>query len=1396
MTRDKLMNQKAKYLSAAVALAMGMTAMQAQANDDGYKKIGDLEIYRAAEQGAGTITMMLDMSGSMGTCGTNAATRVQTYYITDEDGNRVNEVTNIHGQKVNIAGGITAIFKHCGGRLERLSELKKAMLDVVSDGTKISEKYKIGIGTFPAIGNQWGGRINIPAHNLTADHRYRIMQEVVSLNAAGATPSAYAFAEVGAYMMGTNTASITGTTPRTAFLEKGRAIYGNPANAAWHLYACNILSNDLDSGLTAGAANGYAGWYTCGGATSINVPNPTPAGFLSTRNYSILTNPDFGALGVGLFGDVSVAQTGNGKTVDLTSPTLTADARRQLLNGLSNPFGDPTRQVRFGEQIEYKDQSNTNANSGFRVSGKGTKTSDLTKYQSPIDAAQCDGYGIYFLTDGEPNGANRDVASQFMGRSLNYPNVNASTVESQFGITASHQGNNQYIDSINGMTSSGALYPTQAYWAYMGGYAKKLRDSSNPSGQEIKTATVGFGDVFAQNVGTKPYTYTDGEGKAVTIQVTNCDAYTSVDARNLCKLGTQGYGFGEGGFTATSSADAVAESVVRFVGNLKQEISTSPAGTISIPRDPLSVDSLQPYAYLPMIQPEVGKNLVTWAGNLKKYHTIFGTLYGQGNARLYVPNSRNVATAGNANFPAALNPNAMDIWQTGASTGNNASVDAGGSRSQLKNPTTSNKANVRTVYVEKRTIVGGNVTGSELVKVGTDGTRLIGFDNLGDEYGIVDRAYILNFLGFSVPVEMDAYVISGQDNSAAALTQRLVNELARAQLINKPVMGGVLHSVPVLASYSGELDTATGNITTDESRRQDHLLYGSMDGAVHLVEARTGGENFSFIPRAIFDDVEQVKALKLDNTYDRIGQPKFGVDAPWSTKAVYEYKDSKMTAKEMYAYGGLRMGGVGLYGLNITDRNNPRLMFSINNQTRGFERLGQTWSKPLEASVLTPQGQRDVLIFGGGYDMCYENPMFTLDDSTNKDPECAGKSRAQGNAVYMIDAKTGQHLKTWTASAATATSGQFGTSSDDSVHMKHSITGEIVGLDRNNNGHVDSLYFGDLGGQLFRIDLQEGAAAGSTRRVVRVFDSNAGAKGAAKGALDSNHIPFRFYEKPEISFYDHENARLAMINIATGDRSSPAHKRRSLNDANRFYGIIDRDLATSAVASNTPIGSLTSRNLTNDSLNFYDTAELETATAAKRKELMDALKTSKKQGWFYKMDNFDGRAGIKHLKSVGPGTVLGGIYYASVYSPDYNYVSSQSCHASVAGGTERQMFCLPWGICANSSGTLVGGSTNGKLGYMKAGPGIQELAVTSVTNTANTSTNIRALIGMQTIAERKQPTNRNDGAGGGSPFSDPDNQGSTAPGSGADAQQGDVAVENTQVLQVKRWYDLQTAEEN
>ncbi len=612
------------------------------------------------------------------------------------------------------------------------------------------------------------------------------------------------------------------------------------------------------------------------------------------------------------------------------------------------------------------------------------------------------------------------------------------------------------------------------------------------------------------------------------------------------------------------------------------------------------------------------------------------------------------------------------------------------------------------------------------------------------------------------------------------------------------MLGGVVHSVPVLASYSGELDDATGNITSDESKRSDYLLYGSMEGALHMVESRTGDEKFSFIPRAMFDEPNQRNALLVDSTYNQTGSPKFGVDAPWATDATYDYgihssnnsEVTKMTASKMYAYGGLRMGGVGFYGLDISDKENPRLMFSINSNTTGFGNLGQTWSKPLTASIKTGPNltdKKDVVIIGGGYDMCYENPKFTLNDRSNTDPLCNNIAQAKGNAVYMIDATNGDLLQTWTYDA----------SSSSKQHLKHSIVSEIVGLDRNSNGYVDSLYFADLGGQIFRIDLQEGVSANSdklTRRVVRVFDANAGAS--------SNHINYRFYEKPEISFYNIEDTntgaktRIAVVNIASGDRSSPTHKHRELGNANRIYGIIDRDLATSKILSASNLSGLTTINLTHNNLIGYDTKELaKSSNNNYRKNLINTLKNGTKQGWYYEMNRFDGRFGIKNLKSVGSGAVLGGIYYTSVYSPEYKYISGSSCEASVLGGTERQLYCLPWGICANSDGSLVNGSKNGTLGYIKAGPGIQELALTTMTNTPGQSSQATSLLSFHSASQRHHDHTNNYGGGneGTDPFADAEEKGETER---TDNPAPFVMVETNRVLKVKRWYDLQTAEDN
>lgn len=1069
---------------------------------------------------------------------------------------------------------------------------------------------------------------------------------------------------------------------------------------------------------------------------------------------------------------------------------LTLEHRKRLIeyvNGLvpfsATPIASAYAEVAaymLGTNTRTQYQYNGNSVSGFLRSHADTKKAGGATYQSPLEglkSSECVANGIYFLTDGQPNnhmdGATTDMITSALGLSRRY--------------TVPTQG----LDKVSG--DSG--------WQYIGGLAQELLKPSQLAPKGLKTATVGFGGEF-ENFNTKQILVEKGGGTTQLQTVPDCNSPgVGQHERNLCLWGelkgivsdpqardngrTVG-NFGQGGFTNTSTPEGLQTSLTNFFENLNTTISAMPAGTISIPSDPLNSLTIQPYAYLPMMQPESDKSLSVWDGNLRKYHTLFGTLFGQNRQRLYIADSAR-ATNGNEKFPHALNPAAKDIWHTDNSSA--ASVTAGGARSQLMIADASTKTS-RVVYIE-----GGTAQQPKLLKAQVV-NGVLNIDASGNNlsrYTIEDLAYLVDYLGFSVPKTASSYSGNDLTSQIASLNQLLAQPATTMR--TTPVFGGVVHSVPVLASYKGVFDEKTGNINTDPKTREDYLLYGSMDGALHMTDARTGGENFAFIPRVMFDT--QRVALEYGSNNSRIGQPYFGIDAPWITSAEYKYNDKGVDAKAMSAYGGLRMGGVGFYGLDIKNPTSPSLKFAISNNTSGFERLGQTWAKPTFAKIKTgaeDADYRDVLIFGGGYDMCYENPRFTLNDANNADVNCANKTQANGNAIYMIDAKDGSLIANWQASApASVTQPTVGSATDDRNEMRHSFVSEIIALDRNNNGYVDSLYASDLGGQLFRIDLQEGVSGSAmTRRVVRVFNANSN--------LPNGMLPMRFYEKPTVSFYAHNGGRIAMVNIASGDRSSPLHTHRDeLTHSNRIYGIIDRDLATFR-ALKSGMSHLITRNLTNNDLHAYDTAELERTSAGTRKKLIDDLKSGDVHGWWYPMTRFDTYTNVKNLKAIGSSVTMGHVFYTSIYSPDYQYTKEQACSARVVGATERQMFCLPWGICANpETGSLIPESKNGTLGFSRGGPGIQEIAMTTITASEDQSTNFKTIISMQTIADRvteasSNTTNTNTGANSSTNPMVQDN--GVHRGGGHNNNQRDIDSEMRKVLKVDRWYDLATAEAN
>lgn len=947
-----------------------------------------------------------------------------------------------------------------------------------------------------------------------------------------------------------------------------------------------------------------------------------------------------------------------------------------------------------------------NANSGFNNSVATSKNQSENKYISPLNSKECSGNGIYILTDGEPNASSNDKAKAVMDTSLL-----GSTLPLSMGS----------CDSLTGGSTTGA-------WGCMAEYAALLRNPvNNPLKLPIKTATVGFGKSFAGLNKTRDIII-NGKYKPII----DCDAGSAdANTRNLCKLGERKADnevktFGDGGFYYTEESSEIAASIVDFASGLVQIINTAPSGTITIPEDPYRAANQLPYAYLPMLDPSIASASSIWRGNLKKYALDKGTLFGNNSKLLYKD------VAGN------LDEKTQDLWQTADFQSDNGiannNIIAGGVYAQLSAPN-SGLSSVRTLYVEdtladKKTPI--------LRKLSVENGVPKGFNDLVDpvytENNEINKRRLLSFLGFDSVLAND-----GQPTSAQAVKDlKLTKPTKETQ-----VLGGVVHSKPEAISYSAVLDE-NGRIT---NTRDDYVLFGSMDGALHLVDADKGKEEVAIIPKSMM--VAQPTALVEGSIKANVGEPYFGVDAPWLVTTDYNYEladaNKKVTVdttagKGMFAYGGLRMGGEAFYGMNITKKAEPKILFTITpaglssstatkSTTSGFERLGQIWSKPTAAKIRMSKDDDpiNVLVFGGGYDLKYEDDSHV---PTSDVP-------ARGNAIYMINAQTGELL--WSTSGAAGSTKNVKTDS-----MINSVVGGITVLDRDNDGLIDHLYAADLGGQVFRADFENARPekfgfpainSFSNKRVIRVLN-------VAPATAAFKKYAYRFYERPIVSFYRNEgisgqtvanNGKLfAMVNVISGNRSAPLSNLRNSNEyANRVYGIIDSDVTNADLYKTgfTP----TVQNITEGQMvNLATTLGATPSEADKNAAKATMIKESQK-GWFYPLTRFDGYNNVRYNKGVGDSAVINNLLYTTVYNPDKQYGNVASCAAKISGGSERQLYCLPYGICMDAT------SLTGTGGYIPAGQGIQELTLGAYNKN---NTDIKVLIGTTSITDRIEAEKR------------------------------------------------------
>jgi len=356
----------------------------------------------------------------------------------------------------------------------------------------------------------------------------------------------------------------------------------------------------------------------------------------------------------------------------------------------------------------------------------------------------------------------------------------------------------------------------------------------------------------------------------------------------------------------------------------------------------------------------------------------------------------------------------------------------------------------------------------------------------------------------------------------------------------RKILGDPLHSTPTLFNYSCK-NISGGNCVLNEGERM--VVLGTNEGFVHMFDAKTGVEQWAFMPE---DLLPNIKKLKDNATYTKVGIHPYGMDNTvvlWvndvnDNGVIYGEPGSSgalNSGEFVYAYATMRRGGRGLYALDITQKNNPQLKWHIvGGQTAGFERLGQTWSEPVKTKVKVGATETDVLIFGGGYD-----------DIKNDNDAPYRNGTHLGNSIYMVDAKSGALL--WSASS----SGGTLTLPD----MQYSIPARVRVLEK--DGLADQIFVGDTGGQVWRLFINNGNPQST-------LVSAGGAQGvfARLGGTGKENAR-RFYHEADVTFTKKGGEPVLTVNIGSGYRAHPLSEEVK----DRIYSLRTKQLTAGGVAS-------------------------------------------------------------------------------------------------------------------------------------------------------------------------------------------------------------------------------------
>ena len=405
---------------------------------------------------------------------------------------------------------------------------------------------------------------------------------------------------------------------------------------------------------------------------------------------------------------------------------------------------------------------------------------------------------------------------------------------------------------------------------------------------------------------------------------------------------------------------------------------------------------------------------------------------------------------------------------------------------------------------------------------------------------------------------------------------------------------------------TGASSNVSGTITSDGLSDRTMIFFGANDGMLHAVKDEDGTASWSFIPP---NQLARLKEIVEGRTHGYFvdGSPKlYLVDDDGDGFIDTDGDDDNdgnvdSDPDQVVLVCGERKGSSSFFALDVTDPDKPKYLWRIsptNDTTFAWPNilgdLGESWSEPtfglvktgeteiydeLARAYITTDTIKPALIIGGG---------FSSDNST-------------GTSVYILDLLEGTEIKRFTP-ANTASAAAY------------SFPSAVVALDTNNNGILDKLYVGDLGGNMYRFgrftesdgktllefpDVNEDISTWQSHLLFSVNDA-------------TNFTSSTFYYPPSITLergYD-------LVFMGTGDRENPCDP--STTDG--AFVLKDTNDSGSYTVSN--LLDITDPEATDYSLPNLDEGS---------------------RGWYYRLATGE--------KVLSRGTVFNQVYYFTTFTP-------------------------------------------------------------------------------------------------------------------------------------------------